>query len=244
MIRVLIPSRTDEYLNDCLESLDASMPGSSSRVIVADNGISEGAKTYWRWKGVEFVDVPRDPFVFARAVNLAAARATPGQDLLVLNDDAEMVTPRWSEAAERALGKLALRRYGLVSFSISDRANVGNADQALDPGLPPGHPKESRLTLVFIAAVIRAEAWARVGPLDERFDGYGFDDNDYNVRVWKSGLRCGVISDVVVRHGKAGFPFSSSFARYNTAERLQDMWKINHAKIKEKWKQDEEEIGG
>lgn len=236
MIRVVIPSRTDEYINCLLESLEASQEGSVRRVVVADNGIDERYRMFWESQGAKFVRVPSEPFVFATAVNMAVAATDPGDDILVLNDDTEMITPRWADAAETMLQRIALRNYGLISLSISKKDNVGNWDQALDPDLSPnGGVKESMKTLCFVAVVIRRSTWDKVGPLDERFVGYGFDDNDYNVRVWRSGKRCGIVSSVVVKHGKPQYPFSSSYARYNSMEMMNEMWNVNHRMIEEKY---------
>lgn len=227
MLRVIIPSRTDEYLDTVLESLERSQPGSVSRVVVADNGIGDQVRRYWEAQRVTFVRVPV-PFVFARAINMGVDATEPADDLLLLNDDTEMLTERWAEVGEKMLERISLRNYGLISLSISKKENVGNHDQALDPMLNPnGGVKESMKTLCFIAVVIRRWMWEKIGRLDESFTGYGFDDNDYCVRVWNSGKRCGIVSSLVVKHGKPEYPFSSSYARYNSMEKLNELWKEN-----------------
>jgi GT2 family glycosyltransferase len=234
VIRPIIPSRTDEYINDCLNSLEASQPGTACLAIVADNGIGDACRAYWESRGVKFVKAAV-PFVFAQAINAGADAIAPGDDLLVLNDDTEMITPMWHDAAERTLRRFNLRRYGMISLSISAKENVGNHDQALDPGLSPEFGvKESRQTICFVAVIVRGATWLRVGKLDERFVGYGFDDNDYNQRVWESGQRVGIVSSVVVRHGKQQYPFSSSFARYNSMEKLREMFGANQQLMRDK----------
>ncbi len=236
MLRVVIPSRTDEYLICCLESLEASHPGSAARAVVADNGISDPVRMWWQSKGVTFAPVPRDPFIFSKAINLGVAATNPGDDVLILNDDTEMITPRWADAAERVLSRFQLKNYGMLSLSISAKENVGNHDQALDPNLNPnGGVKESMKTVCFIAVIIRRSTWDKVGPMDERFIGYGFEDNDYNVRVWHARQRVGIVSTVVVKHGKPEYPFSSSFARYNSMEMHNALFKHNHELIKQKY---------
>jgi hypothetical protein len=219
----------------CIESLEASQPGCAAQIIVADNGISEPLRRYWQTKGVNFVQTPSSPFIFSQAINMCAAIMGEGQDLLVLNDDTEMITPRWHDVAVTTLARIQLRRYGLLSFSISQKENVGNHDQALDKNLSPnGGVKESMKTICFIAALIRRTTWDKVGPMDERFVGYGFEDNDYNARVWNAGDRVGIISAVVVKHGKPQYPFSSSFARYNSMEKLSEMFGSNEKLMREK----------
>lgn len=236
MLRVVTPSRTDEYINCLLESLEASQPGSAKRVVVADNGISEQYRYFWTQHGVTFVPVPSDPFIFARAINLGVAATQPDDDLLILNDDTEMLTPLWADTAETMLRRVGLRNYGMLSLSISAKENVGNHDQALDVNLNPnGGVKESMKTICFVAVVIRRSTWDAVGPMDERFVGYGFDDNDYNCRIWNSKKRVGIVSTLVVKHGKTKFPFSSSFARYNSMEKLNEMFNQNKDLMNDKY---------
>jgi GT2 family glycosyltransferase len=42
--------------------------------------------------------------------------------------------------------------------------------------------------------------YATLGPLDERFVGYGFEDNDYCARVFEAGLKIGIWDGCVVDH--------------------------------------------
>jgi SAM-dependent methyltransferase len=236
MLRVLVPSKTDEFLGPLLDSMEASEPGSSGRVLVGDNGISGALKA--RWPQVTFVPVPR-PFVFAKAIN-ACARAAEADgvvDLLVLNDDTLVATPHWVTMIEQLLAAqpdaaASDHGYGLVSLEID--GGVGNEDQKAR-GRAPLEIEETKKTVCFVAGVVPGWAWARIGPLDERYTGYGFDDDDYCKRLWDAGLRTGVTGAATVKHGAAGYPHSSTFARELGAAEWTRRYELNGRIFQAKW---------
>ena len=43
-----------------------------------------------------------------------------------------------------------------------------------------------------------------IGPLDENFVGYGFEDNDYCIRARRAGWETGITRQVCVKHGSGG----------------------------------------
>ena len=71
---------------------------------------------------------------------------------------------------------------------------------------------------------------ARVGHLDERFTGYGFEDNDYCRRVDRAAMLLGTYEACVVRHGS---PIESTF---RSRHDFQTLYAMNDAIYKEKWK--------
>lgn len=207
-LAVLIPSKTSEYLHRCLSSLEASQPGSAASVIVGDSshGLLDGIRA--DWPQVRFVDVPQ-PFVFAHAINLMQ-KAVPGHDTLVLNDDTEMATPHWQTFCEALLASPAASAYGIISLQID--GGVGNGEQRAQ-GLKLDEVVETDKTVCFVAALIPTRAWQKIGPMDERFTGYGLEDDDFCHRARAAGLKCGVSGAATVRHGAAGFPHSSTYLR-------------------------------
>lgn len=226
-VAVLIPSRTDEYLDRCLKSLHDEQPGSllDAPVIVGDNGISPHCRTSWEQFGVTFVDVRR-PFVFAQAINTCAANAPLNADLLILNDDTTMVTRDWLTILQGLLDDTRstyLERYGMLSLMID--GGVGNEDQKVRSR--PLLVQESPRVICFVAVVVPRAVWDVVGPLDERFTGYGYDDNDYNIRVRRAGFKCGVLGAVTVTHGVAGYAHSSTYAKVHGPAGWDSLYNLN-----------------
>jgi GT2 family glycosyltransferase len=60
-----------------------------------------------------------------------------------------------------------------------------------------------------------------VGPFDESFPGYGYEDTDYCIRARRAGLSCGV-SDVIVEHGVT---VKSNFIEKHVA----DLWEMEQS---------------
>lgn len=238
MIRIIVPSRTDEYLDLLFRSMEMSVPGGVDRVIVADNGLSTAFKA--RWESVKYVHVPSNPFIFAQAINMGIRHTKSDEDLLILNDDTEIITPNLIERCELALQSPGYRMYGMLSLSIF--GGVGNGQQRWDD--PEEWRKESGWllvrdsthTLAFVAMLIRRTAWVSIGQLDERYIGYGFDDDDYCKRARELGWRTGILRTAGVLHGRNGMGFSSSFQRYYGPRKVNEMFHENRIRYEEKWR--------
>lgn len=237
IMAVLIPSCTDPFLERLLTSMEKLEPGSAAFCVIGDNGLSPSFHERWDGQGERpgpvFVQIAK-PFIFAKAINRLAEEASkrwPGCDLLVLNDDTEMVNDGWLSVARRATDPLRTQ-WGMLSFEID--GGVGNREQAFSPGR--GNTLiEAKHTICFVACIVTRECWDRIGALDERFSGYGFDDDDYCRRVKKEQLRTGIIGGLVVKHGAGGFPHSSSYARLLGQEEWNRQYKLNARIFAAKW---------
>ena len=130
------------------------------------------------------------PFVFARNANLGI-RAAAG-DVVLMNDDAQLLTPNGLTALRNACQKDP--QLGVCSAAI--QGIVGNPNQ-----LAGGRDLRPELrTLAFICVYLPHRTLEQLGLLDERFVGYGFEDNDYRRRVLTAGLRLVVTEKCVVDH--------------------------------------------
>jgi GT2 family glycosyltransferase len=191
MFHVVIPSARADYLVPCVRSILENEPLlPAERIVVVDDGARESAEV--ELPGVTWVAGAK-PFVFARNVNLGI-QACLG-DVIVMNDDARLVTKfGFTSLHYAARGRPDV---GLCSSGV--KGIVGNPNQV--PRELEGIHPEPR-TLAFICVYIPRETLLRVGALDERFTGYGFEDNDYCLRVRKEGLSLGIYDGCVVEHGE------------------------------------------
>lgn len=186
---VVILSANAANLVACVQAVRAQHPDlDPSRVIVVDDGARREAEA--RLPGIRWVEGAR-PFVFARNAN--AGIAASARDVVLLNDDALAVTPGGFDA----LADAARATPGLGLLSSAVRGFVGNPRQKPQEG---GRVRQEPRTVCFIAVYIPRATIDRVGPLDERFTGYGFEDDDYCDRVRASGLTLGVYDGCVVDH--------------------------------------------
>lgn len=232
MIRPLIPSRTDDYLGALFVSMEQSQTGTVAQCIVADNGLSEAFREKW-WQPAYVT--PDKPFVFSQAINLmAAADYYQSNDLLVLNDDTEIITSGWLDTLENLLEQHP--KCGLLSCSFTK--GCSNPSQMMPPELAAPEPTTFLLeprVLAFIAVLIRRKAWNEIGTMDERFTGYGFEDNDYCKRALQAGWSLGVTREVVVAHGQGMFAHSSSYWKYMGQRAWNAAYQDNHYRFIEKW---------
>ncbi|HXU35896.1 MAG TPA: glycosyltransferase [Blastocatellia bacterium] len=217
--KVVILSGRASNLVPCVQSVLANEPDlSPDRIIVVDDGARAEAEP--QLPPVTWVEGVK-PFVFARNANLGIRKAA--SDVILLNDDAKLTTVR----GFTLLSQQVRGRGSLAVCSAGIRGVVGNPRQrACDAG-------EFRLeqrSLAFICAYIPRDSFERIGPLDERFVGYGFDDNDYCVRALAAKLQLGIWDGCVVDHS-GELP-----STFRTRPDLWSLFQQNQRLFREKWR--------
>lgn len=207
MISVIIPSRDRSNLLPCLRAVGQHEPGAWR--IVVDDGVNLRPEGEPGWYGA-YEQVVRGikPFVFARNCNIGieAARerldasthsggaqmvAGPYSDVILLNDDALLTTPGGFTAMAKAADKHP--EIGIIGAACN---NVGNPNQ-FPRGI--GLREEPRM-VCFVCVYIPRRTIDLVGLLDERYTGYGMDDDDYCFSVRKAGLKIAVLDGCVIDH--------------------------------------------
>lgn len=205
-LAVIVPTRTDAFLDKLVASLRHSSDPSEYDLIIADNGLSASCRN--RYPEATIVDTP-DPFSFAVAVNAAVKRSQPGADLFIVNDDIEILTPDVIKSTQKALFLAKNLGIGVVSPVVMSGA-VGSIDQTVVPEHALAVTQEP---LCFVAVAIPRAVWNALGGLDESFPGYGYEDTDFCRRVAESGWMLGVTKLVGVSHGNVEHSHSSTFLR-------------------------------
>lgn len=188
-VSIIIPSKNAANLVASIlavRSLDNSFPLSS--FIVVDDGLNR------RDVGLHLRYVTgRTPFIFARNINMGIA-AAGRHDVILMNDDAVLQT-------RHGLWKMALRSRLTPTIGICSAAIQG--DICNPQQHPAGAGNDLRIVrddIAFVCVYIPRRVIESVGVLDERFDGYGFEDFDYCRRVRKYGLDVGVFDGCVMEH--------------------------------------------
>jgi hypothetical protein len=179
------------------------------------------------WKRWCYLD-GAEPFVFARNANLGIT-AAGDDDVFLVNDDVQ-----WTRAdCLRDLARNAYSSPDIGILSPQFMGGVGSALQSVRAHLNELTYSEERLC--FTGVYIKRSTLTRVGPLDERYDGYGSDDDDYCRRVRAVGLRLAVTPEVVMQHGFGRLNATASFARsmgdvrhsgQEMYRRFEDKWKL------------------
>lgn len=191
---VIILSAVASNLIACVNALRAAEPTLPPwHIIVVDDGARREAEA--TLPGVRWI-AGEQPFVYARNANLGIAAST--RDVILLNDDALLTTPGGFGAlarAARAGVADSSRPLGAISSAVTGL--IGNRRQKPRPG---GGVRHETIQLCFVCTYLPRETLDRVGPLDQRFVGYGFEDNDYCDRIRAAGLRLAIHDGCIVDH--------------------------------------------
>lgn len=249
---VIVSWNTRELLRACLSSLPDAAAGTAHEVIVVDNASADGTPAMIRddFPAVTLLESGRNAG-FAAANNLAFARAA-GRAVLLLNPDT--VCPPGSLSSllacldglpdAAAVGPALVDGAGDPTAAWGDDPRLAHHLASIvdpsrrwlprrwrEPGLGRLAPSTRQATAVAVdyvkgaALLMRAEALAQVGPLDDGFFLY-FEETDWCRRARQAGWRVYLCPGVTVVHleGRAATQlsafslrqFQASYRRYLT----------------------------
>jgi GT2 family glycosyltransferase len=199
-LSVIIPSATYENAEACVRAVREF--GETCRIIVVDDffyrplAFSTYPYLFQREPRPQF-ESGEKPFIFARNMNIGI-RAAGTDDVLLLNDDAQLRTPGGFSLLQRAAEEH--KEFGLIASTTNVVGELSQTPQGI--GLREARDRGNGVRMVcFVAVLIPRRTIDAVGLLDERFVGYGLDDDDYCLRVRNSGLKIGVHDGCFVDHG-------------------------------------------
>ena len=193
-ISVVIPTRNlpDSHVRRCV----AALPEDVEAVLV----LTDAGHTDVSWlAGRPHTKVAQDfaPFVFARASNLGA-RAASGEALLFLNDDCFFRDPSDVHALCSALNDPSC---GAVAPLATYAGNPDMRGQSAT-----GEVRRTFRPLNGFCVALRRGTFYGVGGWDERYRGYGTDDDDLATQLMQRHYRLRVNGAVCVDHvGHASF---------------------------------------
>lgn len=182
--KVVVLSRNHDNLVECERAIwrnerDAYV------VVVEDEGLVR-LEPHEEFLHVEYVK-GESPFCYARNANIGIRAAVP-DDVILLNDDALLQTP----GGFTAMAEMVRQHPNVGALAAKVDGVVGNPAQG---GFGPSIPM-----VCFVCVYIPRRIFNAVGPLDERFVHYGYDDDDYCRRVQGAGFEVGINTTVVVEH--------------------------------------------
>jgi len=213
-LSVVILSANSDNLKACVSFVRRNEPDID--IIVVDDGAKCDLD-------VRYVDGIR-PFVFARNANIGIA-AAGDNDVILLNDDALLLT-KHGFAGMHAVAK-SYPDVGILSCGVE--GVVCNAQQKPQQ---PASVRYADTILAFVCVLIPRAVLDEVGPLDERFIGYGEEDRDYCIRVQQAGKRLAVYDGCIVDH--TGHKCKSTF---RTQPNWMDRYNQNRDLINRKYRE-------
>jgi GT2 family glycosyltransferase len=220
-VQLIIPSNNPILARICLQSIEENDPGFLASIIIVTSDAEEFAPVLDEFPDVTLLALTDEPFNFA-AWNNAALRHAPDDDsYLLLNDDTELLTRGGLTMLEKLVENPASPH--IISAAIRGTGGVIDQRQATmnSVRLMAGH-------VAFTAVAIRREAFDRLGLLDERFVGYGYEDNDFCQRALAEGMSIATFDGCVIAHRKP----HSTFGRRGD---FRDLWLLNETLYFEKW---------
>lgn len=186
---VIIPSKDLGNLVPCVKSVRQNAP--EADIIVVDDGLDEPHKYYF--DNVIFVPGEK-PFCFPRNINIGIL-AAGDTDVILMNDDALLKTP--GGFSTLASYSRTWPEFGIIA-AVSD--GVGNPNQQPIKFFPSATIRSEPRMVCFVCVYIPRITLDMVGLLDERYTGYGLDDDDYCFSVRKAGLKLGICDACHMNH--------------------------------------------
>jgi len=223
-----------------LESLIACTEYPNHEVIVVDNGSGDGTV---EWLHALAAANPRVRLAlnpvnggFARACNQGLAMARG--DLLVLLNDDTLVPPGWLPRLVAPLADPAVGLVGAVTNRIGNEAEVpvsyGTWGEMVEFAAERARRHAGEVfdipTVTMFCMAMRRDAFATLGPLDQRFEVGLLEDDDYSLRARRAGYRLVCAEDAFVHHfGETSFGKLVSSGAYN------ELLDRNKRRFEEKW---------
>lgn len=201
MLRVIIPTCSDDLIIACLDAMEKSEAGSTQRAIVGDNGLSFNVED--RYPGAKRVPVPKNPFIHMQALNVMIAGCPGDYDICVMGDDCNIITPNWLSRSERLLSNWP-KEAGMLNFVETGLLAFGDYSHwhrtVTERGTLDTEPFYTPSTQPLAGSLIPRPVYERIGLFDSRFVGYGYDDVDYCVRLLHAGLQIGLTGVAQYEH--------------------------------------------
>jgi GT2 family glycosyltransferase len=219
----------------CLESMLANTTSPGHEIIVVDNGSDEETLGYLTT--LQSLDsrlrvlLNHENLGFARAANLGL-QASAGRILLLLNNDT-IIPPGSLEHLTTYLAdpRVGMAGPGAVDMPISGpryRTYGELMDYAASQLAVEGYEDVEMMPMYCIA--LRRDVFERIGPLDEGFGIGMFEDDDYCVRLTRSGYVIRRARNVYVHHfGEGAFGELLPTGEYST------IFEANKRRFEEKW---------
>lgn len=223
---VILNMNTCALLRQCIESIRKYTAKGSYELIVVDNGSSDGSVP---WIVVQpdiryIINEQNEGFPKGCNQGMAVARGT---EMLLLNSDV-IVTPHWLNNMkeilymDESIGAVScVTNYCSNGQMIEVPAELqGNVAAIADFGerYNTSRPRRVSLrsTLVGFCFLFRSKLYRQLGGLDEAFSPGNYEDDDYSLRILKSGLKLICCEDTFIYHiGSASFVRTpESLARY------------------------------
>ena len=221
LVSIIIPTRNaHELVMQCIGSIQRLSTYPTYEILLIDNGSNDPESLrVWRNLETEGVRVLRDesPFNYS-ALNNKAAAVARGEVLVLLNNDTEVIEPKWleimvSHALRPSIGAVGAKllypdrtiQHAGVVLGLGGLAGAAGHAHYKFPDTSHGYVGRISLTSNFSAVTaaclaVRRELYFKVNGLDEINLRVGFNDVDFCLKLLKLGYRCVYAPNAVLYH--------------------------------------------
>lgn len=222
---IIIPTHNDwECVKKCIDSVIKNTDNYEI-IFVLDSSVTF-QKELQKYGKVVCVD---NPYVFSHRIN-TGIKHSKGKYICILNDDT-VVSKDWIVKMINANKQLGI---GMVGVKTR-RQGCSNCDAQIE-----GESKYTNHTINMFATLIPRRVLDVVGLLDERFNCYGGEDDDYALRILRHGFKL-IMSDGYVYH-KVGLGHSSGVGKLliKTNQIFKNKWNLLAPRLlpREHWADD------
>lgn len=188
-----------EWTKRCLAALKSRTDHPAWRVIVVDNGSTDGT-VEWLQADAELTVVTNGANLgYSKGCNIGIARRNAGEDVVLMNNDVVVTDPDWlTKLQDAAFG---LPDTGVVGTRlVNEDGRIAHLGSYMPPSTPwgqqmGGHELDINQAVrdrpvegvVFAQVYLREECIQAIGGLDEDFFAY-FEDTDYCLRAQRAGF--------------------------------------------------------
>ncbi|MGA2212206.1 MAG: glycosyltransferase [Bryobacteraceae bacterium] len=200
------------YTKRCLDTLRAATTYPAYRLLVADNGSSDGTLEYLRSQSSVTTLSNNGNLGFARGNNRAIAQCDPTSDIILLNNDTEIHQGDWIERLQSTA--YSSPDIGVVGCRLVNPGGIlqhagtympietfwGQQVGSQERDINQYNEDRDVEGVVFACAYLKRQTIEKIGLLDEEYVSY-FEDTDYCFRAIEKGYRvvcCGAVT--VVHH--------------------------------------------
>lgn len=226
-MRIVIPTNDETCLRACVDSIVRNEPfiHQEDDIMAVLDGVRVGA-VYSNSVSVHGCN----PFCFSRNINRGISALTELGDryvggVVLLNHDALLETPGGFSAMTAWADQHP--EYGIVSSAV--RGACCNPAQEYTGFAPRVEVTDA--TVAFVCVYIPHRTLDTIGLLDERFTGYGYEDDLYCTQVRAAGLKVGVYHGCAVEHGSLPSSFRT---QPDCGEKMKYNHKLYHQIVAEK----------
>jgi GT2 family glycosyltransferase/ubiquinone/menaquinone biosynthesis C-methylase UbiE len=229
-----------EYTQQCIQSIKEHTPIDSYELIVVDNLSTDGTVN-WLKKQKDIISIfNTENLGFPKGCNQGIEIAT-GENILLLNNDT-VVTKNWLDNLNTCLySNEEIGAVGAVTNFCSYYQTIPVNYKSLEEmqlfasEYNKSNPSlwEERLKLIGYCMLIKRSVIEQIGLMDERFSPGNYEDDDYSLRIRKSGYKVVLCKDTFIHH-YGNVSFRENATKESTLK-YANLLRTNQEKYKEKW---------